>query len=129
MTTLIFKNYLTGKEPVECQNCDWTGFASDLLSICDAEERIFPGEIVPAGECPDCGALAHLNEENTTEGQATSGLLAALELAETTIQGTLNSRGYRHGEDVSEWDASVKAELAALVPIRAAIAKAKAGTS
>jgi hypothetical protein len=30
--------------------------------VASVEERITAGEIVPAGECPDCGALAHLDE-------------------------------------------------------------------
>lgn len=51
-------------------------------------------------------------------------LLEALRLAEKTIQGTLDGRGYKHGQDVSQWTGEVQAELAALVPIRKAIADA-----
>lgn len=51
---------------VECQNCDWTGTVAELgcqlEEVPDLFERIDIGEIVPAGECPRCGALAHLVE-------------------------------------------------------------------
>ena len=49
---------------VACQNCSWRGRLDQLgcqfEDIPDLKERIAPGEIVPAGECPQCGALAHL---------------------------------------------------------------------
>ena len=48
------------KARCECQNCDWQGVADDLDAIADFDERVAPGEICPAGECPKCGALAHL---------------------------------------------------------------------
>ena len=48
---------------VKCPNCDWTG-TDDDIDLCDVPdliERIEPGEEVPAGECPKCGSLAHLD--------------------------------------------------------------------
>lgn len=50
----------------ECQNCDWTGKVAelrcDLSNIPDLFDRIAPGEIVPAGTCPECDSLCHLVE-------------------------------------------------------------------
>lgn len=43
----------------KCQNCEWTGSRDELCAIKDIGERVAPGEPMPAGECPDCGALAH----------------------------------------------------------------------
>jgi len=43
----------------KCQNCDGIYTADELKDIKDLEQRISPGEIVPSGECPDCGALCH----------------------------------------------------------------------
>lgn len=40
-----------------CQNCDWTGAASALAPIKDIFQRVAPGEPMPSGECPECGAL------------------------------------------------------------------------
>lgn len=43
-----------------CQNCRWTGNTFQLNPIHRYADRVHPGEIAPAGECPECGALAHL---------------------------------------------------------------------
>jgi hypothetical protein len=58
MTQMYF--HLDEKEPVSCDNCDWEGVAEDLEITSDLEERISPGDIVPAGECPECNCLAYL---------------------------------------------------------------------
>jgi hypothetical protein len=31
-----------------------------LMNIPDLNERLDPGDIVPYGECPDCGALVYI---------------------------------------------------------------------
>ena len=62
------------KPAIECGNCDWTGTIEDVevsvKSIPHLFERTMPGEIMPAGECPECGALAHdiAQEERSTDG-------------------------------------------------------------
>jgi hypothetical protein len=52
---------------VACNNCKWSGYESQLKSqfpyIPNLLDRIFPGEEVPVGECPECGALCHLTRE------------------------------------------------------------------
>lgn len=50
---------------VSCGNCDWTGRENECNEIDHFHERVGPGETVPAGECPKCGALAHLVEKST----------------------------------------------------------------
>ena len=51
---------------VECQDCGWEGPEEEMdnewPAIPHIKDRISPGEIVPAGECPLCGALCHLKE-------------------------------------------------------------------
>jgi len=42
-----------------CGNCDWHGPTGDCREIRDYAERIEAGEEAPAGECPECGALAY----------------------------------------------------------------------
>lgn len=45
----------------ECENCR-TQFAEieDLINpIPDLEERVLPGEPMPFGACPECGAVVH----------------------------------------------------------------------
>ncbi len=60
MTNLNLHWQLDDNHPVYCQDCDWHGEVEGLEEMMDVQERIFPGEVVPAGECPMCGALAHL---------------------------------------------------------------------
>lgn len=50
--------------PVECQDCGWRGKAGDTHAINDIFERVAPGETMPAGECPECHALAHLDHRD-----------------------------------------------------------------
>lgn len=47
--------------PCSCENCGWKGTAAALEMISDFEDRVSAGETVPAGQCPECGALAHLD--------------------------------------------------------------------
>ncbi len=45
----------------ECGNCDWTGYESEIdEEIVDFWSRVSPGETMPMGDCPECGALCHL---------------------------------------------------------------------
>ena len=51
-----------------CGNCQKIMRGEDELQhvfpdIPDLLQRISPGEPVPIGECPDCGALVHAEEE------------------------------------------------------------------
>lgn len=41
----------------ECQNCDWSGAIESCKPVQRLHERVAPGEPMPAGECPKCGAL------------------------------------------------------------------------
>ena len=68
-----------------CGNCAWTGAAADLKPIQSAGERLEAGEETPAGECPECGALAYLdsvaleNDKRASALAAGRAMLAALE--------------------------------------------------
>lgn len=42
-----------------CQNCGFECYEHELNEPKDLAERVFPGERVPNGECPSCGALSH----------------------------------------------------------------------
>ncbi len=43
----------------ECQNCSKTWSDDEIKPIKDLHERVAPGEPMPSGECPECGALTH----------------------------------------------------------------------
>lgn len=47
-------------EPCACANCEWRGTDNEADEIRDMHKRLTPGCEVPAGECPDCGALVYL---------------------------------------------------------------------
>jgi hypothetical protein len=51
-----------------CANCDWEGPMSQTRPIRRLGERVEPGEEMPAGECPQCGALAHLASGSSLYG-------------------------------------------------------------
>lgn len=42
-----------------CEDCDGFFRESDLEEISNFKQRVSPGEEAPAGQCPDCGSLAH----------------------------------------------------------------------
>jgi hypothetical protein len=46
-------------EQHECQNCAELWGEEELKEIKDIFQRVAPGEPMPSGECPECGALCH----------------------------------------------------------------------
>lgn len=64
MQTRMHSLWLNGdaSKPTICGNCGWQGPASECDDISDYGERVYPGEPAPAGQCPDCQALCHLQE-------------------------------------------------------------------
>lgn len=56
----------TDKAPQShCDNCDWKGIPEkELHEILHLHTRLDPGSVVPSGECPECGALCYLDDEN-----------------------------------------------------------------
>lgn len=47
---------------VACANCGWTGTELAAEPVRDFWSRVYPGEVCPAGDCPKCGALCHLEQ-------------------------------------------------------------------
>ena len=43
----------------QCENCRKLWMEAQLKPVKDVTERVDPGEVMPAGECPDCGAVCH----------------------------------------------------------------------
>ena len=57
---------------VECGNCEWKGTDDTIKPwyYChDLSERMMPGEIVPAGECPECEAFVYYTNDGGTRNQ------------------------------------------------------------
>lgn len=51
----------------QCQNCDAIHPECALAPIQDLGQRVEPGEPMPSGECPDCGALCQPVSPPATE--------------------------------------------------------------
>ena len=48
-----------------CQYCNWHGPADQCAPLRNAWERLKPGDVMPAGECPECNASAMLDPDDT----------------------------------------------------------------
>lgn len=46
-----------------CQNCQRVWFWKETKAVKRIWERVLPGDIMPVGECPDCGALCTVETE------------------------------------------------------------------
>ena len=53
--------------PVTCQERGWKGTVRHTEPIAPRHlpERVLPGDVMPAGECPECGANAMLDPDST----------------------------------------------------------------
>ena len=47
----------------QCQSCNWIGPADYCGPLRNAWERVQPGDVMPAGECPVCNASAMIVED------------------------------------------------------------------
>lgn len=97
----------------QCQNCEKNWTEDELKEIKHLEQRVLPGEIMPSGECPECGAVCHpLTEENCgnshgylcpTCKSGTSLAIEVLRWASLLPQGTEDQNGD------TEWDGDSRA--------------------
>ena len=56
---------MTDTRPVTCQDCGWKGTVAQCEPIAPRylPERVPAGDVMPAGECPECGASAMLDQD------------------------------------------------------------------
>ena len=59
---------MSDDSPVTCQNCGWKGTVSQTEPLAPRHlpERVLPGDVMPAGDCPECGSSAMLDPERTS---------------------------------------------------------------
>ena len=59
-----------------CQDCGWQGPVEDTLDLRHLYERVLPGDVMPAGDCPEdgCGGAAMLDAERDGELDLRSAL-------------------------------------------------------
>lgn len=79
---------------VECDDCGWTANIADddetfgLHTVHHLYERLTPGGVVPAGECPSCGSFAYI-QPGLSPDEARQ-LLEQLAREEAAIQARCN---------------------------------------
>lgn len=58
-----------GRAPTEyeCPDCDWTGCIDDMNPVKRGAERVAPGEFMAAGDCPACGALISVANDDVPD--------------------------------------------------------------
>ena len=61
---------MTKVETVTCRECGWKGTVAHCEPIAPRylPERVAVGDVMPAGECPECGANAMLDEQRQRMG-------------------------------------------------------------
>lgn len=63
--TEIYMHYHDETAICQCDACGHECKIGEVEMISDFEERVAPGEICPAGECPECGSLMHFKTDKT----------------------------------------------------------------
>lgn len=68
----------------KCANCDWAGDPEEAAigEIPHFWERVEVGDIMPACECPECGAIAFIDDERQRLRDAAPALARMVELME-----------------------------------------------
>jgi len=96
-----------------CLNCDWHGPDTATNEIKDVMMRVAPGEPMPVGECPDCGALVHFDvpDDGRPEGWTEALALEFIgniyvdakdQFAKAFVEGDWNEV-QRHWPEFDEW--------------------------
>jgi len=58
------RHNLSGEEKCSCGNCNWADHPiDDAEPINHPEQRLTPGDPIPVGQCPSCGALVYIVEK------------------------------------------------------------------
>lgn len=86
----------------ECQDCGkefWDEKA--LLEIKNLLQRVSPGEIMPAGECPKCGALVSVVDRKSWSDDSRSLLRNAERISSVCMKDVIGD--YELPESVPEW--------------------------
>lgn len=67
-----------------CGNCGAETPVGELDMVSDIQERVMAGEVMPAGQCPKCGALAHLPTQPVRViVEITNGIVECIGASET----------------------------------------------
>ena len=67
-------------ETATCQNCGWRGPVEDTKEFRNLYERVLPGDVMPAGDCPveGCGGAAMLDVGRLDAGDLRPAMVALM---------------------------------------------------
>ncbi|MDR6954164.1 hypothetical protein J2X65_003532 [Ancylobacter sp. 3268] len=115
--------------PCRCENCDATMPASELVMVTDIEERISPGCIVPAGQCPHCHGLAYYEDASAPSWTAQAigyRLLAEAGVTKTALQKAESALVGAYGEPVAGASLQSATGVDAIIAVQFALSGAPA---
>ncbi len=92
------------EEKSKCQDCGKVSTEQELQPISDIFGRVDPGELMPSGECPDCGALCQHVDDRPLCPFCRNGMIAEErylrivdELGRHTIEAALENVAFEEG--------------------------------
>ena len=67
-------------ETATCQDCGWRGPVEDTKEFRNLHERVLPGDVMPAGDCPveGCGGAAMLDDAGRGTGDLSPAMVALM---------------------------------------------------
>ena len=113
---------MTKTETATCQSCGWTGRVEETRELRDVWDRVLPGDVMPAGECPEegCGAAAMLDQDGSDDDlrPALVALMLGLDrLRESVPGGTLPSPVATNLQELADYARSALAAGSLVQPV------------
>ena len=112
---------MTEVETATCQDCGWQGPVEETKEFRNVRDRVLPGDVMPAGECPaeGCGGAAMLDTErdgaDDLRPQMVALMLGLDRLRDDLGSGVLRSPIETHLEELAHY---ARRALASGPPVR-----------
>ena len=122
---------MTRVETATCQDCGWQGPVEETKEFRNVWDRVLPGDVMPAGECPaeGCGGAAMLNADREDTDDLRPQMVALM-LGLDRLRDDLRNRALRSPIDahLKELADYARRALASGPPVRP-VCNACGGTS
>ena len=106
-----------------CQDCGWHGPVEETKELRNVWERVQPGDVMPAGECPveGCGAAAMLDPDDPAADDLRPAMVALMlgldRLHEGLCTGALRAPVGAHLKELADYARKALATGARLQPV------------
>ena len=110
-------------ETATCQDCGWTGPVEETKELRNVWDRVQPGDVMPAGECPEegCGGAAMLDRDHDGADDLRPAMVALMlgldRLREDITAGTLRPPIAAHLEELGDYARKALAAGPRLQPV------------